>query len=774
MSLANKFPISFRIAILSFVPLLALLGLGVKDLLEQREIAKEAQSVAEVVDMAPIISGLVHELQKERGTSAGYIGSKGVKFSDTIGARRSETDAALAAFHKALPEANGPLAFDGFKSHFNKARTELGKLAKVRGEVDSFSRTVPQMAGYYTPLIAELLSMVESVALISDDGDVVRSLTAYMAFLQGKERAGIERAMGASGFGSGQFSEGVYRKFVGLGAMQQAFATIFDRFATKAERDAWKNVLSGSEQKEVIRMRSVAFKGPFGGDISSISGPAWFGASTLRIDEMKRVEDKIAVDITAMAHDRAEQANAAFWMLLSMLALLMVAMILLSFYIARSVTNPLAGLSRNMAQLANNTTNIDIVGLDQRHEIGQMAKAVEVFRENAVERLRLESASQQERDKERQRQVYLEGLVAEFRSAIDETLAAVGGQTSAMKGTATTLSGVAHSATQEANAAEQASEGASSNVQTVAAATEQMVASVREISTQAVHANEMVMQATDIAKTTNHDVSSLAEAAERIGAVVGIIRDIADQTNLLALNATIEAARAGEMGKGFAVVASEVKDLASQTSKATEEISQQIGGVQSLTENAVKAIGRITQTVGEISSVTTTIASAVEEQEASTHEIASSIQMASADTEMAMTNAKGVADVIGETAKEAETVEEASEKLDCASRRLSEVVEKFLTNVSADVEERRHSLRVKMDQVIVIRGSGRRVTTKMVDASKEGCQIEQAHDLDVGEEVRVELADGRTVKARVARRAGEAAGLQFDEAIDSVDWLKAA
>ncbi len=195
LSLKN-IPIAVRIALLSFVPLLALFAVAATELLAKRQQLLNAEAVAHVAELAPAISGLVHELQKERGTSAGYIGSKGAKFSDVIGARRKDTDRAFQAFEEAIPAATGKLAFDGFKAPYDAARAELKKLAQVRSEVDAFSRSVPQMAGYYTPLIAKLLASVESIALVTDEGETLRSLVAYMAFLQAKERAGIERAHG--------------------------------------------------------------------------------------------------------------------------------------------------------------------------------------------------------------------------------------------------------------------------------------------------------------------------------------------------------------------------------------------------------------------------------------------------------------------------------------------------------------------------------------------------------------------------------------------------
>ncbi len=488
--------------------------------------------------------------------------------------------------------------------------------------------------------------------------------------------------------------------------MQTSFGAFFNRFAFDEEREALARLQAGPEQKEVDRLRAIAFNAPFGGDVSSVSGPDWFAASTKRIDRLKGVEDRIAASVVSHANLIVSELTQSFWVLSGLLGALLVVMIIMSFVIARSISVPLMHLVDGMKHLAQNDTEIRIDGADRGDEIGNMARAIEVFRENAVARKRLELEAMAERDRELHRQNHLDQMVGKFRIVIDDTLKAVEGQTVSMKGTARTLTKVAQSATSDANAAEQASAGASNNVQTVATATDQMVVSVREISEQAVRANRMVNAATDLARSTNKDVASLSDAAERIGTVVGIIRDIADQTNLLALNATI--------------------------------------------------------------------ASAVEEQEASTQEIAGSIQKVSFETQHAMSNAQGVASVIGETAKEAHSVELSSDELSVAAGQLAKEVERFLNDVRQDVQERRSSLRVKMSEVIAVQHSGRKVKARIVDASDMGCKLDIDQILAPSEVIQLELATGKLVSARVIWQEGSFAGLEFSERVEDLSLLRAA
>ena len=447
---------------------------------------------------------------------------------------------------------------------------------------------------------------------------------------------------------------------------------------------------------------------------------------------------------------------------------------LVGYMFAQTLTRPISRLLRAMSELANGRTKVSIDGASRADEIGEMSRAVLVFRENAVERARLEQGQQLERDRERQRQAHLEALVAEFRNVIARVLGAVSNGTQTMRQAASALSGAANAAVDQAGSARSASTTASSEVHSVAAAAEELAASIREIAEQANRAAAVVGRATEVAERTNREVASLSQAADRIGNVIEMINAIAAQTNLLALNATIEAARAGEAGKGFAVVAAEVKSLAGQTANATSEISAQIAEVQSSTRTSVIAIGQISDSVREIESFMGAIASAVEEQDAATKEISHSISIASQGSTEATRNVDSVAASIGATSEEASRVGGVTDELTIAAGELSTAVEQFLDGVSGGVTDRRGEPRLRRPIVVTVLLDGQRIEATLNDLSSTGARLQAIPGLKVGRRMSVQMPDASLLSCRVIHADESCAGVVFEERIDPTQILEAA
>ncbi|AXS39176.1 methyl-accepting chemotaxis protein [Breoghania sp. L-A4] len=294
----------------------------------------------------------------------------------------------------------------------------------------------------------------------------------------------------------------------------------------------------------------------------------------------------------------------------------------------------------------------------------------------------LKTEEQRGRD-ERVKQDRIAERIVTFRGEVQTMLAGIGGAAELMRSTADVLSGVADSTQLRASDTAAISEQASSNVQTVASAAEELSASISEIARQVEQTTQIVNKATQGARASNQKVAGLADGANKIGEVIGLIQDIAEQTNLLALNATIEAARAGEMGKGFAVVAAEVKELATQTSKATEEIGAQVAAIQASTSDAVDAIGAITETMDEVNKYTAAIAAAVEQQGAATSDISRNVAEAADGTGQVAANVSGLQAAVGETTESAANVQTAASDVSKQAQALNTAVEAFLKDVAA-------------------------------------------------------------------------------------------
>jgi methyl-accepting chemotaxis protein len=356
----------------------------------------------------------------------------------------------------------------------------------------------------------------------------------------------------------------------------------------------------------------------------------------------------------------------------------------IAWLIGRSISRPLGQLGARMRSLADDELDGEIPGIGRGDEVGAMAATVQVFKDNAVRIRGLEAVEAEAQSRAAaERRAAMESLANDFERSVNGIVRSVSTAAAGMQSTAQSMTATASDASARAATVGSASERSSNDVATVASSAEQLSSSVTEISRQVTQSSEIASKAVGDAERTNATVKMLSSGAEKIGEVVQLIHSIAAQTNLLALNATIEAARAGESGRGFAVVASEVKALASQTAKATEEISAQVAAMQASTSEAVVSIGAITGTIAQMSEISISISSAVEEQGAATREIARNIQSVAAGSSEISANIGGVTTAAAATGAAASDVLANARELDTQSGMLRTAVDQFLTKVRA-------------------------------------------------------------------------------------------
>ena len=352
------------------------------------------------------------------------------------------------------------------------------------------------------------------------------------------------------------------------------------------------------------------------------------------------------------------------------------------YLVVFGVTKPLNGIKHTMLVLAGGDNSADVPYRGRGDEVGEMAAAVQTFKDNALEmqRLREEAAAKEQRDAERKKEE-MGRLADSFEQTVKSVVQSVSSAAAELQASAESMASIAEETSNQATAVAAASEQASTNVATVASASEQLSSSSHEISRQVETSVSVTKAAADKAEHVSKTVNDLNESADRIGDVVELITDIADRTNLLALNATIESARAGEAGKGFAVVAGEVKNLANQTAKATEEITQQIDSMQKRTRTTSAEVGEIRGTISQVTESASTIASAVEQQGAATDEIARNVQEASSGTNEVSSNISGVQQAADEAGRASSDVVQAVRELSHQAEVLSQEVDEFVESV---------------------------------------------------------------------------------------------
>jgi methyl-accepting chemotaxis protein len=565
MSLLRKIRIRNKILLLLLVPLAGLAFFAVKGTLERSSVAGQMEALQRLSHLAVAASALVHETQKERGMTAGFLGSGGKEFQAELPAQRRATDGRAAELRGFLKGSDTGAFGSEFSRLLGAALAKLDPLEDMRRRVSALSVPAPEAIGYYTGLNGAVLEVIGSAARLATDGEVGRAITAYISFLRAKEAAGIERAVLTNTFARGQFEPGTYERFAAVVAEQATLSRMFSALASDTARQDAERKLRHQAVAEAERMRKVAFDRAQAGNFG-VPAEHWFRTQTEKINILKDIEDALSRELGALTGRLRQGARREQIVFLVLAVVLVGGGLMTAFLLARSITAPLGDTLAALRDIAEGqgdlTRRLDAQGQD---EVSEIAAAFNRFAEK------------------------LHDVIARVREAADL---------------------VATASQQLSGASGQLSSGAqeqASSLEETAASLEEITGTVKQNADNAKQANQLAIGSRDVAdkggqvvKAAVESMNEINRASKKIADIITTVDEIAFQTNLLALNAAVEAARAGEQGRGFAVVAAEVRNLAQRSAAAAKEIKALIQDSVQKVEAGSELVHRSGQTLEEI------------------------------------------------------------------------------------------------------------------------------------------------------------------------------
>jgi methyl-accepting chemotaxis protein len=626
----HRLPMRFKFALVLVLPLIALGWFAASGAIARQAVVNELSRMQALTALAQQAGGWVHQVQRERGMTAGFLGSQGKVFGDRLRQQRSDMDAAAEAFFQQRDQLDATLLTSTISSQLAAVEQQWQQNQPLRDQVDLLSVATPEALGHYTGLNSLLMVLVGELAHLTGEGAITRQLAAYYNLLEAKDLAGIERALLSNVFAADAMPEATLQRLLSLIGEERAFLETFRVLSGAANREALETALSGPEVERVLERRALAIQQTAG---FGVNPEEWFDWQTVKIGRLKALEDSVSATIVSATDELKRQAQRDLWWYLAIAVVAAVIAIGMAILIVRTMTRPLQRALVSIAERGDDLTQrLPVPGSD---ELSRLYQAVN-------------DASAQ-----------TEQLIAEMkRNAQSVALAsneiAQGNQ----------------------DLAQRTEEQSASLVQT-ASSMEQMTATVRQNADNAHQAQRMTggvanqaQEATEVAMQARQAMQHIHQANEQVTTIVTAIDNIAFQTNLLALNASVEAARAGEHGRGFAVVADEVRKLAS---RSAEEASQ----IRHLVNNNVARINEGEALVATTSDTLEKIAARVQQVAALVDEIATASHEQSAGVEQISHAMAQLEDVTQQNASLVEQVATASRSLDDQAEEMTTLVSRF-------------------------------------------------------------------------------------------------
>ncbi|MBF0614365.1 MAG: hypothetical protein G8237_01240 [Magnetococcales bacterium] len=695
-----------KFMIMLFFPLLGILGFGGMVILERQAIFQEMRTVAQLVELAIKISTTTHELQKERGMSAGFLGSKGEKFKQELPKQRLQgSDPAINGLQEFAKGFDAHSLAKGFAKSLEQALTKTQAMESLRRKIDTLAIPAPEALGHYTDTIGLLLTTAGEVAQLATHPELTDLAAAYVALMRAKEGMGQERATLTNTFSQNAFGPGMLRQFGRLVGEQESHLSTFHAASTPELQNFYKERMTGRTSEEVEKFRKIAFDKPLGG--FDVDPGSWFAAISEKINRAKEIEDRLAAELTTTADQVRGQAASGFWIGLVLVISILLLATGLALYFARNILALVGGepseVMHLMEQVAKGDLTVSFNGshtkrqgihaaaasmvdnirqivvqihlqtdtlkaciaelLDAKKMLdvdagagGRMVRAVESAN---MEMTRDVTTIEENANCTNDRVNAVASAIEQLSRANNDMATAANHASS----TAGTIAAASEEMTANLTGVNDSLIQVNSSVATVAAAVEKMTVTIHEVRQRCESASRESSQADKLADEGLAMMEQLAESAREIGNVTGLINSIAEQTNMLALNAAIEAAGAGQAGKGFAVVANEVKDLARQTGEATVTISNRVQEIQTQTQQAAESVRRIASVVETLVVSNREITQAVGEQANVTMEIAHSMSAVSTAAEDVTRNTQELAAAANEVARSAEESAEGAKNI---------------------------------------------------------------------------------------------------------------